>query len=91
VHSTGRGVTLTLIGMAPEQRDPALSEFARESVIAAITTDGPARTPAAGPVPAAVTLRAHLPELTVFTAGERGLLREWLDRVAAEERAAPGS
>jgi AcrR family transcriptional regulator len=90
VHSAGRGVTLTLIGMAAEQRDLALSEFARESVIAAITTDGRARTPGTGPVPAAVTLRAHLPELTVLTGAERGLLREWLDRVATEERAAPG-
>jgi AcrR family transcriptional regulator len=41
VHSTGRGITLTLIGMPPERRDPALAEFARESVIATITTDGP--------------------------------------------------
>jgi AcrR family transcriptional regulator len=88
VHSTGRGITLTLIGMAPERRDPALSEFARESVIATITTDG--RTAAgAGPVSTAVTLRALVPELTVLTDGERGLLREWLDRVAAERQAAP--
>jgi hypothetical protein len=35
-----------------------------------------------------VTLRALL-ELTVITDAERGLLREWLDRVAAEGRAAP--
>ncbi|OZM76811.1 TetR/AcrR family transcriptional regulator [Pseudonocardia sp. MH-G8] len=92
VHATGRGITLTLIGMAPERRDPALPEFARESVIATIATDGPARTAAgAGPVPTAVTLRAHLPGLTMLTEAERGLLREWLDRVAAEERAAPAS
>lgn len=90
VHATGRGITLTLIGMAPERRDPALSEFARESVIATIATDGLARaTAGAGPVPTAVTLRAHLSELAVLTEAERGLLREWLDRVAAEERAAP--
>ncbi len=90
VHSTGRGITLTLIGMAPEQRDPTLSEFARESVITAITTDGPGRTEAGtGPVATAVTLRALLPELTVLTDAERGLLREWLDRVAVEGRAAP--
>ncbi|GAA0942434.1 TetR/AcrR family transcriptional regulator [Pseudonocardia zijingensis] len=82
VHSTGRGVTLTLIGMPPEQRDPGLSGFARESVIAAITTDGPAGD-GAGSVPAAVTLRAQLDDLAPLTDAERGLLREWLDRVAA--------
>lgn len=83
VHSTGRGITLTLIGTPPERRDPALSDFARESVIAAITTDGPAGVPAgAGPVPTAVTMRALLPDLTVLTDAERGLLREWLDRIA---------
>jgi AcrR family transcriptional regulator len=90
VHSTGRGITLTLIGMAPERRDTALSEFARESVIATVTTDGPARTASGiGPVPAAVTLRAHLPELTVLSDAERRLLREWLDRVATEVQAVP--
>ncbi|MHA6631210.1 TetR/AcrR family transcriptional regulator [Pseudonocardia sichuanensis] len=90
VHATGRGITLTLIGMDPERRDPTLSEFARESVIAAVTTDGTAGPAAgAGPVPTAVTLRAHLPELAVLTEAERGLLREWLDRVAAQGRAAP--
>jgi AcrR family transcriptional regulator len=90
VHATGRGVTLTLIGMAPGQRDLALSEFARESVISAITTDGPGRTEAeTGSVATAVTLRALLPELTVLTDAERGLLGEWLDRVATEGRAAP--
>ncbi|GAA5122957.1 TetR/AcrR family transcriptional regulator [Pseudonocardia adelaidensis] len=90
VHSTGRGITLTLIGMAPERRDPALSEFARESVIATITTDGPSRASAdAGPVPAAVTLRAQLPELAVLTESERVLLREWLDRVADGGRVGP--
>ncbi len=90
VHSTGRGVTLTLIGMVPERHDLALSEFARESVISAITTDGPGRTEAgAGPVATSVTLRALLPELTVLTDAERGLLREWLDRIAAEGQAVP--
>ncbi|TWF75111.1 TetR family transcriptional regulator [Pseudonocardia hierapolitana] len=83
LHSTGRGITLTLIGTPPERRDPALSEFARESVIAAITTDGAAGPSAgAGAVPAAVTLRAQLADLAALTEAERGLLREWLERVA---------
>ena len=81
VHAAGSGVTLTLIGVEPEERDPALSDMAREAVIAAITTDGPA--PAApGPVSAAVALRAVLPQTSALSARERGLLQEWLDRIA---------
>jgi len=51
-------------------------------VIAAITTEAPA-VPAAGPVGAAVALRAGLDTVDVLTDAERGLLRQWLDRIAA--------
>jgi hypothetical protein len=34
-------------------------------------------------VPSAVALRAALPEVAVLTGRERGLLAEWLDRIAA--------
>jgi AcrR family transcriptional regulator len=82
VHAAGCGTTLTLIAMPEGERDPALSDTAREAVIAAITTDAPA--PAApGPVSAAVALRAVLPQISALTARERTLLREWLDRIAA--------
>ena len=50
--------------------------------LAAITTDTPA-VPAPGPVGAAVALRAALGDVTVLTTGERALMREWLDRIAA--------
>lgn len=83
VHSAGRGVTLTLIGLAPEQRDPALAEMAREAVLAAVTTDAADASPDAGPVATAVALRAVLPRLSVLTGAERGLLQEWLDRIVA--------
>jgi AcrR family transcriptional regulator len=87
VHSAGRGVTLTLIGLPPDQRDPALSEMAREAVLAAVTTDVAAdASPDAGPIATAVALRAVLPRLSVLTGAERGLLQEWLDRVAAGRR-----
>jgi hypothetical protein len=36
-----------------------------------------------GPVAAAVTLRAVLPQTDALTAPERGLMQEWLDRIAA--------
>lgn len=85
VHSAGVGITFTLIGMAPDERDPALAEMAREAVLAAVTTDPPTgAAPDAGPVPTAIALRAALPQLGALTRAERGLLQEWLDRVAAD-------
>jgi hypothetical protein len=53
-----------------------------DAVIAAITTDDPPLE-APGPVAAANALRAGLGEITVLTDGERHVLREWLDRIAA--------
>ncbi|ASQ97656.1 TetR/AcrR family transcriptional regulator [Streptomyces sp. 11-1-2] len=83
VHAAGCGTTLTLIATPEDRRDPELSRTAREAAIAAITTDAPAPAAAEpGPVAAAVTLRAALPRTDALTASERGLLREWLDRIA---------
>jgi AcrR family transcriptional regulator len=85
VHAAGCGTTLTLIAMPENRRDPGLSEMAREAVIAAIATDAPAlATP--GPVSAAVHLRAALPQTSVLTVHERGLMQEWLDRIADATR-----
>jgi len=80
IHAAGSGTTLTLIALPPDRRDPALSELAREAVIAAITTDAPAHV-APGPVGAAAALRAVLPQTDALTGPERALLHEWLDRV----------
>lgn len=85
VQAAGRGTALTLIDMPADRRDLELSAMAREAVIAAITTDTPA-TATPGPVNAAVTLRAVLPQTTALTDQEQGLLREWLDRIAAAAR-----
>ncbi|MEE4595883.1 TetR/AcrR family transcriptional regulator [Streptomyces sp. DSM 41524] len=81
IHAAGCGTTFTLIATPEDRRDPELSRTAREAAIAAITTDAPAATEP-GPVAAAVTLRAALPRADALTAAERGLLREWLDRIA---------
>lgn len=81
VHACGCGTTLTLIALPEDRRDLALSDLAREAVIAAITTD----TPAAGspdPVNTAVALRAVLPRTSALSAREQSLLQEWLDRIA---------
>ena len=83
IHSAGAGITFTLIAVPPQRRDPALATLARESVLAAVTTDRPRTGPGGGAVPSAVALRAALPEVAVLTGRERGLLAEWLDRIAA--------
>ena len=86
IHAAGRGLTLTLIGTEPGDRDPALSGMTREAIFAAITTDetGGAPTGEDGPgraVSRAVALKAVLPEAEVkLSAGERAVLSEWLDR-----------
>lgn len=86
IHAAGRGVTLTLIGTEPGDRDPELSDTTREAIFAAITTDETGGAPAGedGPgraVSRAVALKAVLPEAEVkLTAGERVVLSEWLDR-----------
>ncbi|MEU8192195.1 TetR/AcrR family transcriptional regulator [Microbispora amethystogenes] len=82
VHSAGTGVVFTLLALPEERRDMRLSEAARDAAIAAITTDAPAvETP--GPAAAAVALRATLPDAAALTDGERHVLGEWLDRLAA--------
>ncbi|MFJ8027894.1 TetR/AcrR family transcriptional regulator [Streptomyces sp. NPDC096311] len=81
VHAAGCGTTLTLIATPGDRRDPEPARTAREAVIAAIAMDAPV-APAPGPVAAAVTLRAVLPQTDALTAPERGLVQEWLNRIA---------
>lgn len=81
VHAAGSGTTLALLAQPADRRDPGLSTLAREAVLAAVTTDPPGPS-AAGPVPAAVALRAVLPQVDALSDGERHLMGEWLDRIA---------
>ena len=87
IHAAGVGVTLTLLGADPEDRDPALLGATREAVLAAVTTDGAdeAATPKDGGGRAAaraVALKAVLPEAGAkLTTGERAVLVKWLDRL----------
>lgn len=81
IHSVGTGIVLTLIDQPEDERDEALAELGWESVCVTILTDAPAAHP--GPVAAAVTLRAALPETEGFTAAERALFGDWLDRVTS--------
>ncbi len=82
VHAAGSGTILTLIGLPEDRRDLALSDLARDAVIAAITTDAPAAADP-GPAGAAIALRAVLSQTSALSAHERGLLEEWLDRIGA--------
>ena len=81
-HAAASGTVLTLLAVAEKERDPALSPLTCEAALAVIITDTPA-VPAPGPVGAAVALQAALGDVTVLTIGERALMREWLDRIAA--------
>jgi AcrR family transcriptional regulator len=80
IHSAGAGMTFQLISLLPEDRDPALSILARESVIAAVTTDAPAAG-SDGVTGNALALRAAVPGLTELSEAERALLDEWLGRI----------
>jgi AcrR family transcriptional regulator len=82
IHATGCGMTFTLIALPEDQRDPALSVLARESVIAAVTTEPAESVADTGPISTAVALRAIASQLSSLTAAERSLLTEWMDRVA---------
>lgn len=81
LHAAGNGTVLALIATPPEHRDPGLSALAREAVLAAVTVDG-RDAPAPGPVAAALALQAGLPDVDALTPSERGLMTEWLDRIA---------
>lgn len=78
VQSAVLGCTLT----SPD--DDELSARSREAVLAAITTAeaGPTDPAARAVVAHAVALRTALPAVEALSAAERGLLEEWLVRIA---------
>ncbi len=80
-RSMGTGTILTLLEQPEERRDSALSEAAREAVIAAITGEAIASANA-GPSGAAAALLASLDKTSVLSNGERHLLEELLNRIA---------
>ena len=87
IHAAGCGVTLTLIGAKPADRDPALSETTREAILAAVTSDEPddwkEQNDRDRVANRAVALKAVLPEAeNDLSSGEKILLSEWLDRLS---------
>ncbi|MEU6189104.1 MULTISPECIES: TetR/AcrR family transcriptional regulator [unclassified Nocardia] len=83
IHATARGAVLTWLSLREERRNPALLTTLRESMVAAVTNQQPAVRDA-GPAGAARALRAALPEQTTLSSAEQDLLREWLNRLAAD-------
>ncbi|WP_326691410.1 MULTISPECIES: TetR/AcrR family transcriptional regulator [unclassified Streptomyces] len=83
IHATARGAVLTWLSLPEGRRPPALLTALRESMVTAVTSQEPAVRDA-GPAGAARALRAVLPEQTTLSGAERQLLREWLDRLAAD-------
>lgn len=87
IHAAGMGVVLSLIAVENEDRDPALSEATRETILAAVTTDETAGLEDEGAgddrvASRAVALKAVLPEASAeLTPGERIVLSEWLDKI----------
>lgn len=83
IHATARGAVLTWLSLPEERRDPVLLTTLRESMVTAVTVLEPAVRDA-GAAGAARALRAALPEQTTLSGPERELLKEWLDRLAAD-------
>ena len=82
-HAAASGMVLTLLAMPQGKRDMTLSSLAREAALAAITSEVPVRRKA-GSTEAAIALRASLDDTVPLSDGERALLVEWLDRLAAQ-------
>jgi AcrR family transcriptional regulator len=86
VHSACKGVTLTLMAMPPGQRDLALSQVMRETIIAAVTTDASRADRATGSAQDrvarhAVALKASLAQAGTLSRAEAALMAEWLERL----------
>ena len=81
LESVGLGTILTLLRQPESRRDPGLSEFAREAVVAAISSE-PALIAGSNVNTIAATLRASLDSTSVLSVGERHLMQELLERIA---------
>lgn len=88
VHSACKGVTLTLIGLLPEERDPSLSDATREAILSVVTVPAnPTEPSTPGHISVAtraIALKSALERTDTLTPAETALLSEWLDRLAAK-------
>ncbi|KJK55387.1 TetR family transcriptional regulator [Saccharothrix sp. ST-888] len=79
IHAAGTGAVLTLLAMAPQDRELDLADAMYDAVMQTILTDAPALAED-GTTAAAVAFRTVVPKLPMLTDAERALLSEWLDR-----------
>jgi AcrR family transcriptional regulator len=79
IHAAGTGAVLSLLSMAPEDRDLDLADAMYDAVMQSILTDVPALAEDSTTA-AAVAFRTVVPKLPMLTDAERALLSEWLDR-----------
>jgi AcrR family transcriptional regulator len=89
VHAIGVGLVLALLGTPADERDPALTDAAWDALASAVLTGAPGvpGAPGAGAddaAAAAVRLAADDRALAVLSPAERGLMRDWLARIAAD-------
>ena len=85
-QSCGVGFVITQLATPAGQRDPELSEVARENAIASIVTASRPATIRATSAGRATALRQALDDDVPLTPAERALLAEWLDRIADMRR-----
>jgi AcrR family transcriptional regulator len=81
IQSVCTGTVLSMLSLPEPERDPGLSELARESVMSAITGEEVAKANP-GARGSAIALRASLGETSLLSTGERHLIAELLDRIA---------
>lgn len=81
IHAMGTGVLLAMLAK-PNGERTSLSHAARDAVLAAVIAD-PEPGLGPGPAAAASTLRARLDTASGLSPAEQALLREWLERIAA--------
>ncbi len=87
ISAAGRGVTLALIGVPEDRRDPLLSQRVREAVLASVTLDPAPAIPSQGPAARASYAAALAATASdgpqVLSSNEHALLQDWLVRLAA--------
>jgi AcrR family transcriptional regulator len=85
LHAAASGLVLTLLGTPETERDMSVSGIARDAALASIILEMPVNEASTiGPV--AVTLRALLDQAETLSTMERGMMKEWLDRIAHSDR-----